>query len=101
MLRSLPTIVAVLLLAQYAFSQSQATTGNIQGRVTDQNGAAVAGVVISATSADTGFSRSKISDNAGNYTLVLLPPGRYTVKTERSGVFAEFTRDNVTVTVGA
>jgi hypothetical protein len=101
MLKRLPTIVAFLLFAQYAFSQSQATTGNIQGRVIDQNGAAVPGIAISIISADTGFSKSTVSDNNGNYIFVLLPPGRYIVRTGPSGGFAGFPPKNVIVSVGA
>jgi len=35
---------AILLTTGAAFAQSQATTGNIEGRVIDPNGAAVPGV---------------------------------------------------------
>ena len=36
---------------------AQQTTGNITGRVTDQQGGALPGVTVTATQADTGFSR--------------------------------------------
>jgi hypothetical protein len=42
-------LTAILLLATSAFAQSQATTGNIEGRVVDPNGAAVANVTVTAT----------------------------------------------------
>jgi hypothetical protein len=41
MRKILPFLIGILLLAGSALAQSQATTGNIEGRVLDPNGAVV------------------------------------------------------------
>jgi Carboxypeptidase regulatory-like domain/TonB dependent receptor len=97
----LPFFIAVLLLTGSAFAQSQATTGNIEGRVTDQTGAVVPNVTVSATNQDTGFGKTIQSDDEGNYKFVLLPPGKYKVETTAAQGFAASTYENVQVTVGA
>src|SRR5258708_496116 len=84
-----------------AFAQSQATTGNIEGRVVDPNGAVVPGVSITATNQDTGFAKTVTSDSEGNYIFVLLPPGSYKVEVAAAKGFAAATYNNVGVTVGA
>ncbi|HEV2798923.1 MAG TPA: TonB-dependent receptor [Pyrinomonadaceae bacterium] len=91
----------VLLTAATALSQSQATTGNIEGRVLDPNGAAVPGVSVTATNQQTGFEKSATSDEEGNYRLILLPPGTYrVVATPSAQGFQPATLENAVVTVG-
>ncbi len=48
-----PLLVGILLFAQMVFGQSQATTGNIEGRVVDPQGAAVPNVSVTARNQDT------------------------------------------------
>ncbi len=83
-----------------ALAQSQATTGNIEGRVLDPNGAAVPNVNVSATNKDTGFGKTVMADSEGNYIIVLLPPGVYKVEAKAASGFQPATYDNVPVTVG-
>jgi outer membrane receptor protein involved in Fe transport len=83
-----------------AFAQSQATTGNIEGRVVDPNSAGVPGISVTATNQETGFAKSANTDDEGNYRLILLPPGRYRVTTSGGQGFAAGTYENVIVTVG-
>lgn len=101
-MRKLLFISAVtLLFATIAFSQSQSTTGNIEGRVVDANGAVVPGVSLTATNQDTGFTKTATSDSDGNYLFILLPPGNYKVEVGAVKGFAAATYNNVAVTVGA
>jgi outer membrane receptor protein involved in Fe transport len=101
MLRKLlPFFITILMLAGSALAQSQATTGNIEGRVLDQNGAAVPNVNVSATNKDNGFGKTVLADAEGNYVFVLLPPGKYTVEAKAASGFQPATYDNVTVNVG-
>lgn len=89
----------ILCFAVGAFAQSQATTGNIEGRVVDQNGAAVPAAAVSVTNQDTGFGKTAATDGDGNFLFVLLPPGNYKVTASAKGFQnAEYT--NVPVTVG-
>jgi len=100
MIRKLIPFLVILLLAASAFAQSQATTGNIEGRVLDPNGAAVPNVNVSATNKDTGFGKTVLADSEGNFLILLLPPGRYRVEAKAASGFQPATYDNVTVTVG-
>ncbi len=101
-MRKLLILLAVIALtAALAGAQSQSTTGNIEGRVVDPNGAVVPGVSVTAKNQDTGFAKSTSSDSDGNYIFVLLPPGKYKVDVASVKGFAAATYQNVTVTVGA
>jgi outer membrane receptor protein involved in Fe transport len=96
------SVLVILLLActSGALAQSQATTGNIEGRVLDPNGAAIPGVSISATNQATGFEKSATTDSEGNFSIILLPPGSYDLKTSAPSGFQAATFTNVVVTVG-
>ena len=94
-------ILTLALLSGVALAQSQSTTGNIEGRVLDQNGAVVPGVALTATNQDTGFTKNATSDSDGNFIFVLLPPGNYKVEVAAVKGFAAITLNNVKVTVGA
>lgn len=101
-MRKLLTIVALIVLAAFsAAAQSQSTTGNIEGRVVDSNGAVVPGISVTATNIDTSYSRTVTSDEDGNYIMVLMPPGTYKVSVGAAKGFAAATYNNVKVTVGA
>jgi outer membrane receptor protein involved in Fe transport len=93
-------IACLILAAIAAFPQSQATTGNIEGRVTDPNGAAVPTVTITATNQENGLTKSTNADEGGNYRINFLPPGKYRVTTTGAQGFAGADFGNVTVTVG-
>lgn len=82
-----------------ALAQSQASTGQIAGMVTDNQGAAIAGATVKATNTQTGLAQTVKSEGDGLYKVVLLPPGIYKVMAEASG-FASTTVNNVEVTVG-
>ena len=101
MKKFLLTVATILLSSAITISQSQSTTGNIEGRVADPNGAVVPGVTITATNQDTGFSKSTTSDQDGNFILPLLPSGKYKITVGAASGFAGATYENVVVTVGA
>lgn len=100
---SLPKLSAVLtcvlMTAAVALSQSQATTGNIEGRVLDPKNAAVPGATVAAVNEETGLERSVASNDEGNFTILLLPPGHYTVRASATG-FAPAESKNINVNVG-
>ena len=66
-------LLTVLLLTGAA--QAQQVTGTITGAVTDTSGAAVAGVEVRLSSAQTGLSRSVKSEEGGGFRFLLLQPG--------------------------
>src|SRR6266850_1063028 len=93
-------IACLLLAAIAAFPQSQATTGNIEGRVTDPNSAAVPTVTITAVNQENGLTKSTNADEGGNYRITFLAPGKYRVTTTGAQGFAGADFGNVNVTVG-
>jgi hypothetical protein len=100
MRRHLLGTAVMLLFACAAWAQQ--TTGNISGRVVDQQGAAVPGVTVTARNPATGFSRTEISDAEGLYRLGALPVGRYDVTAELQGFTPAGNKDvevNVAATV--
>ena len=58
---------------------AQEVTGKIEGRVKDKNGLAVSNVQVSVSSPDLQGIRSTQTDKEGSFSLILLPPGFYTV----------------------
>jgi carboxypeptidase family protein len=89
---------AVLLLFACASAFAQQTTGNITGRVVDQQGAAVPGATVTAKSASTGFMRTEVSDAEGIYRLSALPVGLYDVTAELQG-FSTVSKKDIEVNV--
>ena len=94
-------LCGLFLFTNAALAQSQATTGNIEGRIVDAQGAAVPNVTVKATSQDTGLQKNAQSNDDGNFILPLLPPGTYKVETTALQGFAASTYENIKVTVGA
>jgi outer membrane receptor protein involved in Fe transport len=93
------SIVLVVLLAGIGVASAQQTSGNITGRVLDEQGAAIPGVTVTATSTQTGFSRTDVSDSEGVYRLTALPIGAYDVIAELQG-FTRVEQKAVVVNVG-
>src|SRR5579864_2413362 len=60
-------------------------TGTITGTVTDPTGAVVRKARITVVNEATNAQRSAETNDDGDYTVALLPPGRYRVTTEMSG----------------
>jgi hypothetical protein len=87
----------VLLAPPVATAQSMDAV--VTGIVTDQSGAVLPGVTITATNSGTGLVRSDTSDAAGLYRLPPLPAGTYEIKAELAG-FRAHVRANQTLHVG-
>ncbi len=74
--------------------------GSLRGEVKDQQGGAMPGVTVTATSPGLMGGISAVSDKAGNYRLINLPPGTYSLRAEIAG-FATYRRDGILLRTGA
>ncbi|MCK6683654.1 MAG: TonB-dependent receptor [Thermoanaerobaculia bacterium] len=100
MRRGVLFLSALLLLAGPAFAQTTGTTsGDIRGRVKDEGGLGLPGVIVTATNRETGLARSHTTDVEGEFTVPLLSPGVYTVSAELA-LFAPTRVENVRVNLG-
>ena len=93
-------VLAVSLLApMVAWAQATATTGQIEGVVTDTSDAVLPGVTVQGRNAETGFTREAVTDEDGRYRLGLLPLGSYTLTVELQG-FSTMQQGGVVLTGG-
>jgi len=102
---SLPKSMSVLflflsaaLIAGPAWAQTQ--LGMLLGTVTDASGAGVPGAEISVENVSTGLKRDGRTDKTGEYRLVGLPTGRYTLRVEKEGFQTEV-REGIDLSPGA
>jgi hypothetical protein len=64
---------------------AQSSNGSISGNLTDDTGAAIPGVTVSAVNVATGATRTAVSTSTGRYDIPNLSPGTYRVSAELSG----------------
>src|SRR5438105_6398890 len=89
---------AIVVLTTFAFAQG-AATGDLHVTVRDQKGGAVTNATVTAREQAKGFERSTTENVDGEYPLLALPPGKYTVSVSAPG-FADVDAKNQDVTVG-
>ena len=85
----------LVLCAFAAFGQNQ-TTGRLAGTVKDPNGAVIAGAEVTVKSKTTAQERIATTDDRGDYTVALIPPGVYHLKIAAVG-FNSLNFDSVQV----
>jgi hypothetical protein len=78
---------------------AQVLYGSITGTVTDKTGAVIPGVAVTLTSQGTGAVRGTTADGSGNYLLLDVLPGTYSVSVPAKGNFAGDTVKNVQIEV--
>jgi len=92
--------MAVLLLSSAVGLRAQ-ENGTIVGTVTDQSGAVIPGVTITATNQATGsVARTTTTNSDGNYAFPGLAISTYSVRAEKQG-FAGAKRTDLALNVGA
>src|SRR4051812_5780386 len=97
--RSLFMALLCIVITVAAFGQGNLTNGSINGHVTDSSGGALPGVTVTATNTATGLTRTGVTDGTGEYRLSLLPPAKYRVDAELSGL-GKASLPSVTVLLG-
>src|SRR5258705_10536409 len=91
-----PIGLAVLLTCLSAVTAfSQATTGSLNGTVTDPSGAVVAGATLTLVNPGTGAERTATSSTEGTFEFQTLQPGKYNISVEAKGFKKSVSRDIV------
>src|SRR5207247_11073354 len=91
------TVSLVLCFATAVFGQR--TTGDLEGKVTDPNGAVVPNVSITLTGVTVGFKRNVQTDDQGEFRIQQVPTGTYKITTSATSGFQAATLENISVTV--
>ncbi len=86
------------LIAAPAWAQTQ--LGTLFGTVTDTSGAVVPGAEVSVENVSTGLKRDGRTDKKGEYQLVGLPTGRYSLRVQKEGFQTEV-REGIALSPGA
>lgn len=74
-------------------SLAQRVNADLTGRVLDQNGAAVTNATVTARNLGTSAERTAQTNDAGDYLLRELPPGRYEITVEAPNFSKALVRD--------
>lgn len=90
--------VLVLVLGAPLMAQV-GTQGSILGTVVDPSKGALPGATVVATNLDTGTAQEAITDAAGNFEILALPIGRYSVTVSMAG-FKTWKVEPLVLTVG-
>src|SRR5687767_6188191 len=99
-LRQLFHAAAIVLLATAIVQGQAGSTAQITGTVRDQSGGVLPGVDVTVTQTETGFTRSAVTDENGNYTLTSLPIGPYRLQAMLSG-FRTYQQTGIVLQVGS
>jgi Carboxypeptidase regulatory-like domain/TonB dependent receptor-like, beta-barrel len=91
---------ASLLALRIAAAVAQTSQGSIRGQVTDSRGAVVASATVTVVNNATGITDTTHTNGSGEYSVVDLNPGSYTVKMSSTG-FKDLMTNSVTVSAGA
>src|SRR5262249_21680145 len=91
--------LVIQILTAMCYGQASSTAGAISGSVVDQTGAVIHDAEIKARNMDTGMERSVKTDDAGNFSMPLMPVGQYEVTVSAQG-FGQLRQSGITVRVG-
>ncbi|HEY8536406.1 MAG TPA: carboxypeptidase-like regulatory domain-containing protein, partial [Vicinamibacterales bacterium] len=94
----LGALVTAMVLGAAGTVVAQTGTAAIFGKVTDQQGGVLPGVTVTVSNEATGITRSTTTDGSGDYLILALPPGLYSVRFELEG-FRTAVRENVELPV--
>lgn len=91
-------LLLVILLTAAAFSQT-ASTADLRGTVKDPNGAVITNATVTLRDEARNFERTVQTSGAGEFVLLSVPPGRYTLTVAAKG-FSKLVAKDVALTVG-
>ena len=96
-LRRSTLTVYFVAIAAAAWAQA---TAQMSGRVSDESGAVLPGVTVTATQTDTGFARTVVTDESGGYVMPNLPTGPYRLEASLQG-FRTYVQTGIVLQVAA
>ena len=89
-------MVGLALLLSARAACAQATHGLISGTVTDPQGGAIPGAIVTVKNQLTTVSETTQTNNSGNFVFPALLPGTYTVSVEKTG-FEKLEQTDITI----
>ena len=92
-------LASLIALAPRALAQSQATTGLIEGTVSDASGGRLPGATVTLVNTGTNFTRDLVTDSDGRFRGLLLPLGTYRLTVAMAG-FSTYTQEGIELVVG-
>jgi len=96
---SIRLVVCLALACTASRAQVASGAGSISGTISDSSGAKIAGAAVSVTRISTQVTRSTVTDDAGRYYVLSLPPGDYQVQVRSNG-FREAVQKGIGITIG-
>ena len=94
---SLLIVLGLCAMAPGAFAQETVNYASVSGRVTDPQGAVVAGAQVSARQTETNIARTAVTDADGRFRFPYLRLGPYEILVSGQGFAATTRRLNLTV----
>ncbi len=92
-------LTAALLLALASPAQAQESRGTIAGRIVDSSGGVLPGTTVTVVNAATNSTTTAVTNENGQYTVLYLSPGTYSVGVELTG-FRKAVRERIEIRVG-
>src|ERR1700681_5120718 len=89
--------LSLLLMSGVAWAQG---TAQLNGKVTDESGAVLPGVTVTATQTDTEFTRTTVTDQTGAWLMPNLPIGPYKLEIALQG-FRSYVQTGIVLQVSA
>src|SRR3984893_11580089 len=86
-------VLAISSVMFLPFSLAQQNTGDVDGTVTDQSGAAVPGSALTLNDQANGTVPTTTSDAQGHFSFLQLPVGSYTLTAKKEGFKTESQKD--------
>ena len=93
-------ITAALLVGWAGSAWAQSGLGGLRGVVHDAQGGTLPGVTVTATAPEMLGPQAAVTNENGEYRLINLPPGTFTITAELTG-FATFQRDGILIRTGS
>ena len=97
-MRLRPGLCALVAMLFASTLLAQRITGTIRGTISDPSGALVPAASVTVRQVETGLTRTTSSDHTGNYLLLELPVGHYSLEITAKG-FRKYLRDGISLNV--